>query len=1588
MRLPKKRYINIATEFTSLATPTHPYQPNRLLENLRTVALLGLISSTSFVEAATISVSDTNSLSQAISKASDGDTITFSNNITLNQALPAITKGITFAGQGKTINGANAYQVFFVQSVSTIPVTFQNIAIINGLSQGGDGGTGAGGGMGAGGALFVDSGSEVILNGVTFTANQAKGGIGGASTISNMGSGGTLGINSNLLTTDFGIGGSVGKTGGTGKAGCDGGDTDCGNTSTINGTPGGNGSPNQEQTGNQGGFGAGGGPGGIGGTGGEGGNGALDRNYNPPNVGNGGRGGAGGQGGPGGPGGFGGGGGASGPGGTGGKGGTAARYIEIFGNGGNGGNGGAANANAGQGGIGGSYGSSGENTGTTGSASSGTNGGNGGPGAVSGAGGGGAGFGGAVFVRDGAKLSWQGINTFTANRATGAATSSAAGKGQDLFLMSDTTTTFSTNTGQTTTLNINIADDSIHSLPANQGYAPGHSEGGANIVIAGSGTVLFNTPQMYAGSTTINNGAMLQLTGAGSIPYSPVQADGAFDISQTTSGTSIPSLNGSGTVNLGSRTLSMTDSTSNNAFSGVISDQNSGGSLSILEGITTLSGNNTYTGSTSVASNATLALSRIGAIAKSSNVNINGVFDISQTANGTSITTLSGNGSVVLGDQTLALSNSGGIFSGVISGNGGLTISGGTLTLTGISTYSGITTLENGTNLSIQAGGSIANSRAINLGTNTIFNLSQATSVASLLGNGTVRLSNQPLTMTNAQATDIFAGVIDGDADGTVNISGGTFTITGANTYAGGTTIQNGATLQMGNHGTTGSVAGNIVNNGTVVWQRTDGSTFANPLTGNGQLIIAGTTSLTNAGNYAGSYTINRPATLQIGQNDTSGSLSSSAVNNNGTLAFNRSDNITFPNQVSGNGNLTIQNNTVTLTGNNSYGGTITIDEGSTLQVGDGKVTTGSLSGNVRNSGTLAFNRPDGSTFSGGISGNGTLTQQVGDLTLSGISIQLGKLSTQGNLTIKGSHVNSTETLFAQNGTTNTINIQNGATLSPANGKLIDATNSKIAFNVNNATANGSIIADIQSDVTVTLQNGATLNAMIDPVNLNIADATSTWNMTDISSIDTLNNAGNIVFALPTSGSYKTLTINNYTGNNGTITMNTVLADDNSASDKLIIDKGAATGITGLNIVNQGGLGAQTTQDGILLVDTQNNATTTPDAFRLTQPAAAGAYQYQLARGGSTNSQNWYLRSTITPIDPSGGGSGGGGIPGESSNGSTVSLPNYRSEVPIYLAIPQFISQLGFALAESHDTRRGQNVDPFLSAEKPLPQEVAWARVFGQTGWHKPGNKTGLTTDNDFLQGKGPQYRYRFSALQVGSDVWQSNHHNIGVYLGQAHATADVQQIYSGYYADNKAGKLTLNTTSIGTYWTYKTPTGFYLDNVLQASFARIDSKTQTNQMHVNGHNLLASIEAGYLQALSSNWSITPEAQAIYQYGHVQSGSDNHGRTTFGKTDTVRTRLGAKVTYQMPTSFSISARANLWHDFTAKKPSATFSTLNSTTPHTLQGKLDGTWAELDINGQVTLNKTVSLYGVLSYFHALGQAKSWGVGGNVGIKVGW
>ncbi len=126
---------------------------------------------------------------------------------------------------------------------------------------------------------------------------------------------------------------------------------------------------------------------------------------------------------------------------------------------------------------------------------------------------------------------------------------------------------------------------------------------GGNLVIANGAVQQLYGVNTYTGTTTIASGGELDLVNSGGsdgriATSSNVIASGIFDITALSTGTSIKSLSGSGNVNLGANTLTITNG--NGTFAGVIDDGAAGGGLALTSGAQTLTGVNTYTGATTV----------------------------------------------------------------------------------------------------------------------------------------------------------------------------------------------------------------------------------------------------------------------------------------------------------------------------------------------------------------------------------------------------------------------------------------------------------------------------------------------------------------------------------------------------------------------------------------------------------------------------------------------------------------------------------------------------------------------------------------------------------------------------------------------------------------------------------------------------------------------------------------------------------------------------------------------------------------------------------------------------------------------------
>ena len=132
---------------------------------------------------------------------------------------------------------------------------------------------------------------------------------------------------------------------------------------------------------------------------------------------------------------------------------------------------------------------------------------------------------------------------------------------------------------------------------------------------------------------------------------------------------------------------------------------------------------------------------------------------------------------------------------------------------------------------------------------------------------------DQTLVRVDPGVTATIAADLIG-AGGLHKADGGTLVLAGASSYAGGTTI-GGGTLQIGAGGTTGSLAGDVSNDGILAFNRADALTFAGTVSGAGSLIKdgAGTLTLTGASSYTGS-TLVQAGTLLV-----NGSLANTAVN-------------------------------------------------------------------------------------------------------------------------------------------------------------------------------------------------------------------------------------------------------------------------------------------------------------------------------------------------------------------------------------------------------------------------------------------------------------------------------------------------------------------------------------------------------------------------------------------------------------------------------------------------------------------------------------------------------------------------------------
>ncbi|EGF4288823.1 autotransporter outer membrane beta-barrel domain-containing protein [Salmonella enterica] len=462
-----------------------------------------------------------------------------------------------------------------------------------------------------------------------------------------------------------------------------------------------------------------------------------------------------------------------------------------------------------------------------------------------------------------------------------------------------------------------------------------------------------------------------------------------------------------------------------------------------------LNAENTYTGGTTI-SGGTLVATNVDALG-TGDVTDNATLEMN--TGGTFDNTISGSGQVVKsGDKTLTLS-------GINSYTGGTTISGGTLVATNVDALGSGDVTDDAT-LEMNTGGDFANNiggtgsvvksgdKTLTLsGTNSYTGgttISGGTLVASnveALGSGDVT-DNATLEMNTGGD---FANNIGGT--GSVVKSGDkTLTLSGSNTYAGGTTINDG-TLVANNVEALGT--GDVIDNATL--EMNTGGDFANAIGGTGSVVKSGDETLTLSGSniYTGGTTISGGTLVATNVE----ALGSGDVTDNATLELNTGG--TFDNVISGSGQVVKSgDDALTLSGNNSYtGGTL---------ISDGTLVASNVealgSGDVTNDAVLELNT--GGDFDNAISGSGQVVKSGDEtLTLSGANSYTGGTTISGG-TLVASNV---EALGSGDITDNaTLELNTGGTFDNAisgSGQVVKSGDETLTLSGTNTYTGGTTIS-------------------------------------------------------------------------------------------------------------------------------------------------------------------------------------------------------------------------------------------------------------------------------------------------------------------------------------------------------------------------------------------------------------------------------------------------------------------------------------------------------------------------------------------------
>ncbi len=1081
---------------------------------------------------------------------------------------------------------------------------------------------------------------------------------------------------------------------------------------------------------------------------------------------------------------------------------------------------------------------------------------------------------------------------------------------------------------------VTIAENAT--LALSQGTLDNNVTGGGQIVKSGSDELIVTGDNTYSGGTTITGGTLTadhaDSLGSGDIDNSGVLKVGEGDLENTLSGSGSLVKTGTGELTLsggndysggttiigGTLTADHADSLGTGAIanSGVLQvgegelENTLSGSGSLVKtgtGELTLSGDNSYSGATTI-TDGTLIAANVNALGSGNIDNsgtlmldANGTFELANITTHTGAATALAAGSTLDAGQltqedgsTLSIDLGAATDDAVITADS-VTL-GGTLNVTGIGSVTDSWTPEAYTYTLIDSDSAITSDfddltiagmnredvdfltidGKVDEADNTHYDLTASLSWyadrdnATTDAHGTFTLSDPDGSFNVAATlTDVDDTLDPGsrwDGKSLTKEGAGTLILSGDNDYSGGTTINEGTLVAAS---TTALGTGLVDNNATLVLDA-DGEVSA----AGGITTHSGATTQLALGtslDLGDSALIQQDgSTLNVELNSdsvqpliTGGSatLGGDLVVSDASLQARASDAefqsfklMDMDSDISGDFtsltmNLTDQPDYLTVTG------TINPADASEYLLTEGLSWNATATSATPAHGTFTLGAGDSfevTSVLGDKTGNGdwdgkSLTKLgAGKLTLSGANTYTGDTNVQeGTLWLSG------DGSIGEMGSQQAVNVASGATFGGSNGTTV---NGKV-------TNEGTLVfGDSEETGAIFTLNGDLIN------------------MGTIASGSTSSTPGNTLYV-----------DGNYTGNGGSLYLNTVLGDDDSATDKLVIT-GDASGTTDLYI-NGIGDGAQTT-NGIEVVDV--GGVSTSDAFELKNEVNASLYTYRLYWNESDN--DWYLASKAqsddddsggddSDVTPSDGGDDGGNVtpPDDGGDGGDVA-PQYRADIGAYMGNQWMARNLQMQTLYDREGSQYRNADGSV-----------WARF-------KAGKAESEAVSGNIDMDSN------YSQFQLGGDIlaWGNGQQSVTVGVMASYINADTDSTGNrGADGSQFTSSGNVDGYNLGVYATWfadaQTHSGAYVDSWYQYGFYNnsVESGDAGSESYDSTANAV-SLETGYRYdiALSNGntVSLTPQAQVVWQNYSADSVKDNYGTRIDGQDgDSWTTRLGLRV---------------------------------------------------------------------------------------------